>query len=278
MRNAQRSDSGFAVVDLVVLLAEYARSILIVTLLAGAAGAAFRYIVPGNYESITIIKGASSATPTLLMSPALLAPIARELGMEKGRPFDDAVEELRGRIKVAFNTREELATISARWDSEEGAQKLATMLWKQLAAASAPRGPEKAKLEEQLKDILSRRAEVNEGINVLRSRLAQPGQVTGADPVQGYALLIQTARALAIESANLEKQLRGLDESHLVQPPTRPSRPSGASAWMMALVAALVAGLGFVFLLVMCSWFAYVFGDENSAEKLKRARNALRLF
>jgi uncharacterized protein involved in exopolysaccharide biosynthesis len=226
----------------VVLFAEYARSILLVTLLAGAAGAAYRYVVPGSYESLTIIKGASSATPTLLMSPALLAPVARDMGLDKGRPFDEALENLRARIKVAFNAREELASISVRWSSEEGAQKLATLLWTQLAAATAPRGPERAKLEEQLKDIRSRVTEVNEGIALLRARLAQPGQATGSEFVQGYALLIQTGRALATERATLEKQLRGLDESHLVQPPTRPSRPSGASAWTLASVAAVVGG------------------------------------
>jgi hypothetical protein len=40
----------------------------------------------------------------------------------------------------------------------------------------------------------------------------------------------------------------------------------------------VVGGIGYVFLLVMRRWLSHVFGDEASAAKLKRARDALRPF
>jgi len=269
---------GFGFIDLLLLIAENVRSILLVALLAGAIGAAYRYSVPASFESVTIVKGAAAATPVLVTSPTLLVPVVRELGLEKGRAVGDAVEDLRGRIRVAFNPREEMATISVRWHTNEGAQRVAMAVWRRLALHSGPQGSEKAKLEQQLRDVQTRSAEVSAAINLLRGRLEQPSSPGGAEVAQGYALLIQTARTLATESARLEKQLLGLDDSALVQPPTLPVRPVGAGVWLVGAVAALVGGIGYTVLLLLKGWLAHVFSDQESTEKLRRVRNALRSF
>lgn len=277
-KSSFESSAGFKLVDVLVLLAEHARSLVLVMLLAGLAGLAYRWILPGGYESVTIVRGVTSAAPTLLMSPGLLTPVIRELGLDKGRTLDDAVDDLRGRIKVAFSAREQIATISVYAPTPEGAQKLGQLVFRQLAFASAPSGSERARLEAQLADVKTRTTQVTEGIALIRARLADNSRQGTSDLVQGYSHLIQTARNLSTESATLEKQLLGLDESSLLQPPTLPGRPRGSGFWIVGLIAAGVGGIGYVFLLVMRRWVSSVFGDDESVAKLRRARQSLRSF
>ena len=262
--------------DLLLVLAENARLLMIGPLVAVLVTVAIGSLLPQRWESVTLLRGASPTLVTVVTSPAVLLPVARAQGLAAGQSADEAVEKLRGRIKASFNPKDLVLTLTVLDDSPAAAQVLGHRIFEQLKRVSAPSGPEKARFEAQMADINRREEQIDGPIQALSARLREIPPSVASELSRSFGQLISTAHQLNADRMAIAKQLAGVDESHLLQAPSLPDRPQGRKLPLMALVV----GLGAFFLLLLGAFLRVALrsaaSDPGSARKLRRAREAWR--
>jgi uncharacterized protein involved in exopolysaccharide biosynthesis len=276
-RDADRDgDPELGLVDLLLVLAENARLLVIGPSVAVLVALAFVSLLPQRWESVTLLRGASPTLVTVVTSPAVLLPVARAEGLAAGQSADEAVEKLRGRIKASFNPKDLVLTLIVVDDSPVAAQVLGRLIFEQLKIASAPAGSEKARFETQMADISRREEQIDGPIQALSARMRDMPPAVASELSRSFGQLISTAHQLNADRMVIAKQLAGVDESHLLQAPSLPDRPQGRKRAVIALVTALgvfcLLLLGASFRLALCA----AASDPASAPKLRRAREAWR--
>lgn len=87
-----------------------------------------------------------------------------------------------------------------------------------------------------------------------------------ATGLAGYAQLASLQQALSIEAANYERELRGLDESDLLQAATLPTQHVAPRRDLTATLAALVTGFALlVFIFVRIALVSANSGEDRAA-------------
>lgn len=268
------ADPELGLADLLLVLAENARLLVIGPVLAALVALALGSLLPQRWESVTLLRGASPTLVTVVTSPAVLLPVARAQGLAVGQSADEAVEKLRSHIKASFNPKDLVLTLAVVGDSPLAAQALGLRIFEQLKIASAPAGSEKARFETQMADINRREEQIDGPIAALSARLRDTPPAVASELSRSFGQLISTAHQLNSDRMAIAKQLAGVDESHLLQAPSLPDRPQGRK---LALVA-LAAALGVFCLLLVVAFFRLALraaaSDPASAPKLLRAREA----
>lgn len=271
------NDDDISLLDLLLVVAENLRLLLLGPLLAGALALGVASLLPRSYESVTLIRGGSAALPGLVMSRPVLAAVlegTKEAGTSV--PQERALRDLGERIKASFNNKDQLVTIEVRGTTPQEAQRTGQQLFQQLKAISAPSGPERARLNQQLADIQRRTAQVDRSIAMLTSQLQ--GKVVDLRPeaAQGYAQLIQAARQLDSDRLALEKQLAGIDESNLLLAPSLPDLPVSTKRRLIVPLAMLGTGFGLLLFVFFRQSLRNARQDPVSATKVERATSALK--
>lgn len=269
-------DSELGLADLLLVLAENARLLVIGPLVAALVALAVGGLLPQRWESVTLIREASPTLVTMVTGPAVLLPVARAQGLSAGQSADEAVEKLRDRIKASFSPKDQVLTLIVVSDSPVAAQGLGLRIFEQLKVASAPTGSEKTRLETQMANIKRREEQIDGPIQALSARLRDAPPAVASELARSFAQLISTAHQLNADRMGIAKLLSGLDESQLLQASSLPDRPQGRRLGLMALVAAM----GAFGLLLVVAFFRLALrragSDPASAPKLILAREAWR--
>lgn len=269
-------EDEISLLDLLLVIAENLRLLVLGPLLVAALAVGIASVLPRTWESVTLLRSGSPTLATVVTSPAVLLPVARAQGIPAGQSADEAVDKLRNRVKANFNPKDQVLTVTASADTPEAALALGNQVFEHLKLASAPTGPERARLESQVADIGRREEQLDGSIQSLSSRLRESPGSTPSDTVRSFGQLISTAHQLSADRMALAKQLSGVDESNLLQAPTLPDRPQTRKRTVIALVAAMAAGFLLLLWVFARQALRNAQADPESAGKLRQARAALR--
>lgn len=273
---ASYDEEELSLLDLLLVIAENLRLLVLGPLLAAILGFGIAILLPRTWDSVTLLRGGTPTLATLVSSPAVLMPVARAQGIPAGKPVDDAVDALRERVKVAFNAKDQVLTITATAQTPEAALSLGNMIFQQLKLASAPTGPERARLEAQVADISRREEQLDASIQAMSSRLRDAPGTASSESVRSYGQLISTAHQLSADRMAIAKQLAGVDESSLLQAPSLPDRPQSRKSLVIALVSAMATGFLLLVWVFARESMRTAEADPESAGKLRRLRAAWR--
>ncbi len=276
--SAADTNSATSLLDLLAVLVEHLRMLLLVPILAGIFAYGIVSLAPVSWTSVMVLRSGSPAIQGLASSAAVLGPTVTTLGLVPGVSFDAAVDRLRSQVKINLNQGNQLLTISVTDQSPEQAQRVARLVWEQLKRASRPIGPEIERLEQQRLDLLRRSDQLESTIQPLMLRLKQGQTDIRPESIRSYGQLLESALRLDAERLALEKQLNGLDDGVLLQPASMPDRPDPRQRLNIALISAVCAAvLLFGFLLLRQGW-RNAQQDPVSAEKVNRIRCGWRRF
>ena len=87
----------------------------------GLLALAWASFIPKTYESTAILK-AEQTTASLMLSAAVLDPIAANLGYTPKQEQDEARDKLKSQIKANVNAKDKLLTLTAQANSPQAAQ------------------------------------------------------------------------------------------------------------------------------------------------------------
>lgn len=267
-----------SLLDLLVILAENAKLLVIGPLLVGLCALALGFVLPQTFQSVAVLQ-AEQATASLMTTAAVLDPVAAGLGIDKEVGVEGARRTLRENIKVAVGRNDKLLTLTVSAPTPEQAQATANALLEQTYLQSRPKGSVGKRLAGQLAEAQGRLKNAESAAAGMLKRLetsavSPPG---GSELARGYADLLSAASAAQGQVSALEIQLEGLNEALLVQAPTLPEKASQPKKALLAIGATLGTGLLLLLFIFVRQALRTTATDAEAAGKLARIRRALGL-
>jgi capsular polysaccharide biosynthesis protein len=265
-------DNKISILDMLQIIVDNLRLLVIGPTVAGLlvlAGASFW---PKTYESIAILK-AEPITASIMLSAAVLDPLASSLGYTPQISADDARTKLRTQIKANLNDKDKLLTLTAQANSPQAAQALAQAVLQQTYIQSRPRESEKLRLQKQLAQSQAREKEATQTAQILGRKLDVAG--TGAtEAAQGYAQMIGVVKDSQNTQTEIEQKLQGLDSSVLVQEATLPTKHASPKHGLMAIVSAQAVGFVLLLFVFVRQALRNASQNEESAQKLAALKSS----
>ncbi len=274
--SGMQSEAGL--LDLLVTLAENIKLLVIGPLIAGLCAFGLSFMLPPTYQSISILQADQSAA-SLMLTAAVLDPVITALGLSRDGMLEGARRQLRAQIKTAIGRGDKLLTLTVSAPTAQQSQALASALLHQSYEESRPKGTARTRLETQLVEAQARLKSAQAAAANLLKHLESNGSGAGAaaEVARGFAELLNATGAAQTQISTLESQLEGLSEAQLLQPPTLPEEPSQPKKGLIALAAALAAGVALLLAVFMRQTFRTTLTNAPALEKVARIRQCLGL-
>jgi len=271
---AARETYGF--LDLLVLLAQNLKLLIIGPLLAGLCALAISFFVPKTYQSVAVLQ-ADQTTASLMVTAAVLDPVIASLGLAKDETVEEVRLELRGKqIKTAVGRNDKLLTLTVSDHSALQAQAIANALLRQTYMESRPKANVRTRLEAQLAEARERLTNAQNASAALLKRLEINGSGANAasELARGYAELLSATGTAQTQISALEAQLEGLSDAQVVQAPTLPLKPSQPKKGLIAIGVTLATGLFMLIFVFMRQTWRNTAGNLDASEKLRLIRRS----
>lgn len=274
---ASLQDDEISLLDLLLVVVDNLRLLLLGSLLGGLLAYAISFLVPPTFESLAIVKG-TQQTASLLTTAQVLDPVIDKLQLKKsGESLDLARQRLKKNdIKVNFNAKDGLVSLTAQAQTPEFAQALADELLKSYFGQSKPRGSERKRLEALLFATEERLKEASATAHQLNQRLSREDAKASVDLAQGYATLLASIDALEKKQQDTLKELQGFDDSQLLQSPTINQIKTSPKQGLIAIIATLASGFALLLFVFVRQALRNSGSDQETAGKLIQLRMSWR--
>ena len=270
------ADVEVGLLDVLVILAENVKLLVIGSLLVGLCALGIGFMLPQTYQSVAVLQ-AEQPTASLMMTAVVLDPVIKALGLAKDETLEAARIKLRERVKAAIGRNDKLMTLTVSGPTPQQAQDTASALIYQTYQQSRPKGSVRTRLEAQLAEAQLRLKNAQEAATSLLKQLEKNGAGTGGEIARGYADLLGATGTAQGQISKLETELEGLTDAQLVQFPTLPQKSSQPKKGLIAMGATLAAGLALLLFVFMRQALRNTAGNEKSSAKLLRIRKSLGL-
>jgi uncharacterized protein involved in exopolysaccharide biosynthesis len=268
-------DDEISLLDMLQVIVDNLRLLVIGPLVASLLALAAASLWPKTYESTAILK-AEPIVANIVLSAAVLDPIASSLGYTPHMPADDARTKLKEQIKVNLNAKDKLVTLSAQANSPQAAQALALAMLQQTYTQSQPRDSEKMRLQKQLLQAQVREKEANQTAQLLGRKLDGGGIAGTSEVAQGYAQMIGVVKESQKTQIEIEEKLQGLDASALLQEPTLPTKQSTPKLSTITILAVMISGFSLLLFIFIRQAFSNASQNEESAQKINTLQSSWR--
>lgn len=262
--------------DVLIVVTENLRLLVLGPVVVGVLVLAVGWMLPRTYESRAILKGTAQVA-SLLNTPQVIDPVIEKLHIRKA---EETQHEVRHRIqksvKVSYSSKDALIHLTAQAATPEAAQLLAQALLQSYFTQSKPRGPERERLQALLSITQARLQQASGVAEQMSQRLAREEGKNSTAMSQGYASLIASMDVLENKYQDTLKELQGVDESHLLQPPTLDRIETAPKVGLMAIVAALGSGLVLLLFVFVRQSLRNSAHDHETAGKLQDLRQSWR--
>lgn len=265
-------EDDISLLDLLQTIAENLRLLVIGPIVAGLLALAAASFWPKTYESTVILK-AEPIVASIMLSAAVLDPIASSLGYTPQMPADEARTKLKEQIKANINGKDKLLTLTAQANTPQAAQALAQAVLQQTYTQSQPRDSEKLRLQKQLAQAQAREKEATQTAQLLSGKLDKTTSEISFQLAQGYAQLIGVVKESQNAQIEIERVLQGLDASALVQEATLPIKHVAPKRSLIAIMATLAA----VFVLLLLIFVRKAVRNASQNEEVAKKINALQV-
>jgi uncharacterized protein involved in exopolysaccharide biosynthesis len=268
-------DDEISLLDLLQTIVDNLRLLVIGPLVAGLLAYGVSLVIPKTYESTAILKSEQNLAGQML-NASVLDPIAAKLGYTPKMEADDARDKLQKEIKASYNVKDKLVTVTAQASSPQAAQALASDVLAQIYVQTQPRDSAQQRLQKQLTQLQTRDKELTQSAKILERRLEQGAGNGVSEVAQGYAQLIGVIEKTQENQIKVEKELKGIDSSDVIQSPTLPTKKIAPKGGLIAIIAMLVAGFALLLFVFIRQALRNASQNEESAEKIKALQTSLR--
>lgn len=268
-------EDDISLLDLLHTIAENLRLLVIGPIVVGLLALAWASFIPKTYESTAILK-AEQVTASLMLSAAVLDPVAAKLGYTPKVDQDAARNRLKSQIKANFNAKDKLLTLTTQADTPQASQALAKAVLQQTYTQSQPRDSEKLRLQKQLAQAQAREKEATLTAQLLGRKMEGGGTAGASEVAQGYAQMIGVIKESQATQLDIERQLQGLDDSALLQEANLPTKHISPKRGLVSIMATLAAGVALLLFIFIRQALRHASQDAESAQKLSAIQAAWR--
>jgi len=287
--NVEPEESEISLLDLLLVVAENIKLLILGPLAVGFVALGFGYMLPQSFVSQAILAlptatATATATPApaqaaaMMVSPLVLDPIIETYQLGEGKPIQIARDSLAKQVKAVVG-KDGLLRLDVTDHSPAQAQTLANAVIDGWLRSTVPGERERQDLEKRLEFAQNGLKSVTS----LVDRLAVDGADSLAKPLTrgeaGTGLVAVgelQARYLADVLA-IPRTLQGLSRDVVKQPPTLPTEPVAPKKSLIAVMAALAAGFALLLFVFMRQAWKNAAADPEAAAKQNQLRLAFGL-
>ncbi|CAN1536833.1 hypothetical protein MCEMIEM28_01627 [Burkholderiaceae bacterium] len=274
------ADDGIDLLDLLVTIAESWKLLVFGPLLIGAVTAVMTSLWPTQYQSTAILRLTEDEV-AVLHSASVIDPLLQPFGYieQADGVVEDAREALKKDLVSAADKRTKLVVITAKADTPSMAQQLNTQVISRLLDELAPKGQQKANIEQIIAIRQQTIALTEESFERLVQALhkGSVGASNVEQAVTNIAALIQLVQENKQEIQALQASLQVKGSEVFVQPPTLPQKAMPRKRARMSVVAALAAGFAVLLFVFIRKALVNAGANLESAVKLASIRRSLGL-
>lgn len=275
-------DDEIDLLDLLVVIAENLKLLILAPLLVGLAALGIAFVVPKTFESQSML---NTSKPGLNVSPQALASfikstdtiaaVADEMKFATDISNERRLKKLDSLIHVSVGKQDQLVTLKTHADTPENAQALNATIWKHVLPLTVPRNTDMERLQTQVKTE-KERLSAGEKLEGETAKLLSNGNDRAETTARLYGELL-TANSNRLRAiATLEAQMEGLTTDNLAQQPTLPEASIKPKKGLITVTATLAAGFLTLLFIFARHALSNASRDPEQAVKVQRLRQALR--
>lgn len=274
------SDEEFDLLDILVVLVENLKLLLIIPVLAALLGAGIAYVWPPTFASTSVYAPTQryvSITPEVLASylraPDVLLAAAHAVDVAPELSDEKLLKKMAQLVEANVGRADKLLTVTTYGKTPEAAQKLNQAVWEYALAKTAPRGLEAQQLQQQLqveKQRLTSSMAMEKNVEeALRQGALNEKNVL----LYGELLKANSQRLEAINA--LEAQLGGMSLTNFTHAASLPEEPIKPKKLMIVMAATLAGGFFALFLVCLRVVWKNASTNPEQQSKVQRIRKAL---
>lgn len=272
--NTEVDSSEFTLIDLLQVMAENLRLLIIGPIIAGILVFTAVSFMPKTYSSLVILK-ADEQTAAIVKTAAVLDPVVLSLGVNPEIDADIARKKLSDSIQSWFSSKDKLLTITSKSYSPEAAQKINNLILEQIYLQSVPKTSEKTRLEQ----LLAQAKELEASSKIIQQILAEKLQKSSPDGIanlaQAYGEVSRVVQQSQEQQSTLNQSLKGLDSSAIVQDATLPSKNIEIKVALITITAIKLTLLFLLIFVALKNKIKIISQQQKSAYKLEKLKVSL---
>jgi hypothetical protein len=278
--NAEESE--VSVLDLLLVVAENLRLLILGPILVGLLALAGAYLLPQSYISQAILAlptAPATQAAAMMVSPLVLDPIIESFNLSEGRSKELTRSGLASQIKAAVG-KDGLLRLDVTAHSPAQAQAIANAVIDNWLKSTVPGDLARADLEKRLSYAQTSLNAVTRLIGRLDSEvgtnLSKP--LTRGEAGTSFVGLGELQARYLGEVLSIPRELQGLSRDVVKQPPTLPTEPVSPKKGLIAALAAIAAGFVFLLWVFMRQAWRRATQDARMAEKCRQLAAAWRFW
>lgn len=279
MENTHAPEDEIDLLDLLVIIAENIKLLVLGPLVAGLLALGLSFALPSTFESQAIINANNqgvdpSMLVTMATSPVVLESVRQQIGFEPDLTKERALDELRDSIKVSLGRLDKLVTITVSAPSAELAQRTNQALLAELFNNFRPSGADLERLSVRLqfeKEALSKLMSLEEELVAIIKSGKESDLLSST-----YVNVTTMKGSHFAEIQSLEARIQGLTQNALVQSATFPETPLREKNVLAVSITSLAAGFALLLLVFFRQALVNSAANPESAAKMARIKNSFR--
>jgi len=228
-----------------------------------------------SYQATALLQ--IDGTPVLFNSAPVLGASIQELGMQQelGATMDDAIVALSGRLSAKILSPG-IVQLSLMGSDAERTRTTLTAIIKNFAARIEPDKQKRQEVERQITTMEAMVEQMREYAQKMLSERQSPKDMEGAsnEVALGYVALVNQILTFEENIKTLRASLDGLSPDDVLQQPTLAETKGRSKKLVSSLLAAVVAGLGVLFVVLIREMLQRIPNDPSTLSDLRRIRNA----
>ncbi len=274
-------DDTLNLLDLLVVVAENLRLLLLGPILIGLIAWGVTFLLPPRYESeswLQLDDKIAEASVAYFTSADVLVPLLAQAPWIPERESDpeDALERLRKDIHASYSKADRLMKVRVEAPTPEQARQLNTALVEAFRIFSLPRGKELEQLQQQAEFA---RTSLKE-LGIVLERIGQnmdkvtPG-TEGDNVARAYINLFEQRMLREKTLQDLNRKLTGFGAEVFAQSPGLPTKPSKPQKSFIAVTTGLVGALALILFVFFRQGWRQAARHSDSADKIQRIRQSI---
>ena len=270
-------DYEISILDILVVLAENIRLIILIPLVVGLIALGVSLLIPPTYQSISWLNLGESAE-SAMKSEEVMEKVLEKTDWIKGSSREAALKKLTKKLQIIFNKKDNYLSITSEAATPQQAVDLNAAVINAYRTYSLPKGKELEVVNENLRilsDELSVFEQVAKKISANVDKV-DPG-TEGDNVARSYATINDKIVFVKQGLFGLRQSLLGFGTEVFIQHPTLPEKPIKPKKAKIAIMATLATGFLTILYVFIRAAFRNLKGDAEASEKLARIRRGIGL-
>jgi uncharacterized protein involved in exopolysaccharide biosynthesis len=280
-----QDDYEISILDILVVLAENLRLIILVPLIVGLIALGVTYLIPKTYQSTALLRtndgvqGVQGGPVDFTSVDVLEQILKQQPGITTlGLSHEKTLQALLKRIQVTAKKQDSYITVAAQGSTPEKAQLLCRQVIESYRDLSLPRGQQLDAVKEEIKNTDDSIRDLSLVAKKISTNIDKVTPGTEGDNVaRAYVTIIEKLNFQKQNLFKLRQRLAGFGSEVFIQEPTLPDKPIKPKKTQIAIMATLAAGFLTILFVFVRAAFRNLSGDAESSEKLARIRRGFGL-